>query len=52
MKMVQSYTEAQEVRVVPAVSHQTQRKPLISGVLKLNFDGGEVGEDGWGRALL
>jgi len=52
MKMVQSYTKAQEVHVVPAVSHQTQWKPPIFAVVKLNFDCGKVGEDGWGWALL
>ncbi|KAJ8431628.1 hypothetical protein Cgig2_029036 [Carnegiea gigantea] len=52
LKLVQSYAEAQEMRVAPKASHQTKWKPPISGMLKLNFDGGKIGESGWGWGFV
>ncbi|KAJ8441764.1 hypothetical protein Cgig2_009010 [Carnegiea gigantea] len=52
LKLVQSFAEAQEARVAPEASNQTKWKPPISGVLKLNFDGGKIGESGWGWSFV
>jgi len=44
--LIQSYKEAQELPEKSRVIHPTKWKSPNSGMLKSNFEGGAIGDDG------
>jgi len=53
VKFVMNYRELREKTENPKVQHQALRRPPGAGMMKLNFDGGNVNMDGrgWGCAV-
>jgi len=51
-RFVASYREMKDTMGVSGQSHPAAWKPPPAGLLKLNFDSGQLGEQGWGNGFV